>query len=123
VRGVLSAKNHQAIFGLVYAPLDRTHYYGFNGKAYCQIHNRVKIRLKVCAATQPLRVVTGHYSAHSTRLKTHLQQLGKHQLSCLGSALKFCKIAQGEYDYYPKFGSTSAITKNIQAIDLSLRFT
>jgi hypothetical protein len=46
-------------------------------------------------AIEPLRVVTGHYSAHSTHLKTHLQQLGEHQLSYLGSALKFCKIAQG----------------------------
>ncbi|WP_241156932.1 3'(2'),5'-bisphosphate nucleotidase CysQ [Bathymodiolus thermophilus thioautotrophic gill symbiont] len=99
-------KNHQAIFGLVYAPFDRTHYYGFDNQAY-QIHNHTKTRLKVCTATQPLRVVTGHYSAHSAHLKTHLQQLGKHQLSHLGSALKFCKIAQGEYDYYPKFGPCS----------------
>jgi nicotinate-nucleotide pyrophosphorylase len=127
---------------LVYAPLERTHYYGFDSKAY-QLHNNLKTRLKVCVETQPLRVVTGHYSAHSTHLKTHLQQLGEHQLSYLGSALKFCKIAQGEYEYYPKEASgnidektivavaetgvncisTGAITKNIQAIDLSLRFT
>jgi nicotinate-nucleotide pyrophosphorylase (carboxylating) len=25
-------------------------------------------------------------------------------ISCLGSALKFCKIAEGIYDYYPRFG-------------------
>jgi 3'(2'), 5'-bisphosphate nucleotidase len=49
-------------------------------------------------------VVTGHYSAHSQRLQAHLEQLGEHQLSCLGSALKFCKIAEGIYDYYPRFG-------------------
>ncbi len=99
-------KNHQVIFGLVYAPLERTHYYGFDNKAY-QLHNNLKTRLKVCVETQPLRVVTGHYSAHSTHLKMHLQQLGEHQLSYLGSALKFCKIAQGEYDYYPKFSPCS----------------
>ncbi|SHN94072.1 3'(2'),5'-bisphosphate nucleotidase CysQ [bacterium endosymbiont of Bathymodiolus sp. 5 South] len=96
-------KNHQAIFGLVYAPLTHAHYYGFDNSAH-QIHNNTKTRLKACVATQPLRVVTGHYSAHSQRLQAHLEQLGEHQLSCLGSALKFCKIAEGIYDYYPRFG-------------------
>jgi 3'(2'), 5'-bisphosphate nucleotidase len=40
-------KNHQAIFGLVYAPLTQTHYYGFNNKAYKQ-HNNIQTPLNAC---------------------------------------------------------------------------
>ncbi|VVM20784.1 3'(2'),5'-bisphosphate nucleotidase (EC [uncultured Gammaproteobacteria bacterium] len=49
-------------------------------------------------------MVIGHNSTHNSKLQTHLQQLGKHQLNHLGSALKFCQIAEGVYDYYPRFG-------------------
>ena len=96
-------KNHQAIFGLVYAPLTQTHYYGFDNKTYKQ-HNNIQTPLNACSATLPLRVVIGHNSTHNSKLQTHLQQLGKHQLNHLGSALKFCQIAEGVYDYYPRFG-------------------
>lgn len=96
-------KNHQVIFGLVYAPLIQTHYYGFNNKAYKQ-YNNIQIPLNVCLAAQPLRVVIGHNSEHNTKLQTHLKQLGEHKLNYLGSALKLCKIAQGLYDHYPRFG-------------------
>ncbi|MDC9715101.1 MAG: 3'(2'),5'-bisphosphate nucleotidase CysQ [Gammaproteobacteria bacterium] len=99
-------KNHQAIFGLVYAPLTHTHYYGFDNETY-QYRNNTRTRLNALTAAQPLRIVTGHYSAHNPQLQTHLEQLGEHQVSYLGSALKFCKIAEGEYDYYPRFGLCS----------------
>jgi 3'(2'), 5'-bisphosphate nucleotidase len=44
---------------------------------------------------------------YNLQLQAHLQQLGECQLNHLGSALKFCKIAEGLYDYYPRFGPCS----------------
>ncbi|MBA5247964.1 MAG: 3'(2'),5'-bisphosphate nucleotidase CysQ [Gammaproteobacteria bacterium] len=99
-------KNHDAVFGLVYAPITHTHYYGFDNVAY-KMHNNIQKRLQTQATKQPLRVLTGHHSAPNPTLQTHLQQLGEHQLHHLGSALKFCEIAQGNYDYYPRFGPCS----------------
>ncbi len=96
-------KNHQAIFGLVYAPLAHTHYYGFNGKSYKQ-HNNTQTALNVISSQQPLRVVAGRHSTDNENLQQHLEQLGEHRLNYMGSALKFCKIAEGVYDYYPRFG-------------------
>ncbi|KAA0445272.1 MAG: 3'(2'),5'-bisphosphate nucleotidase CysQ [Candidatus Thioglobus sp.] len=96
-------KNHQPIFGMVYAPLEKTHYYGFNGAAYKHQNNTSK-PIRACISKQPKRVLIGHYSAHNMQLKTHLAKLGKYQLKHLGSALKFCEIAQGNFDYYPRFG-------------------
>jgi fructose-1,6-bisphosphatase/inositol monophosphatase family enzyme len=51
----LRGANHQAIFGLVYAPLTQTHYYGFDNKTYKQ-HNNIQTPLNACSATLPLRV-------------------------------------------------------------------
>lgn len=100
-------KNHAAIFGLVYAPLTQTHYYGFNGVAYKHRNGGSHERINTRVARQPTRIVTGHYSAHNPQLQAHLAEIGEYQLSHLGSALKFCEIAQGNYDYYPRFGPCS----------------
>jgi len=99
-------KNHDAIFGLIYAPFTHTHYYGFENATYKR-HNNHQKRLQTRPAEQPLRVLTGHHSAHNLALQAHLQQLGEYRLRHLGSALKFCEIAQGNYDYYPRFGPCS----------------
>lgn len=96
-------QDHQSIFGLVYAPLTNTHYYGFNNKSYKQ-HNNINSTLDVVLAQQPMRVVVGRHSTDNENLQQHLKQLGSYQLNYLGSALKFCKIAEGVYDYYPRFG-------------------
>jgi 3'(2'), 5'-bisphosphate nucleotidase len=99
-------KNNQAIFGLIYDPVNRVHYY---------THHHQTFRLKAGKTTQlftkkthqPLRVVTGRHSHHNPKLQAHLRTLGNIQTFELGSALKFCKIAEGHYDYYPRFGACS----------------
>lgn len=96
-------KNHQSIFGLVYEPLTQTHYYGFDNKSYKQ-HNNTQSALNVALTQQPIRVVVGRHSTDNENLQQHLKQLGSHQLNYLGSALKFCRVAEGVYDYYPRFG-------------------
>jgi 3'(2'), 5'-bisphosphate nucleotidase len=35
-----------------------------------------------------------------------LQKLGKHELTSMGSSLKFCRIAEGLADFYPRLGPT-----------------
>jgi 3'(2'), 5'-bisphosphate nucleotidase len=36
-----------------------------------------------------------------------LQRLGPHVLTAVGSSLKFCLLAEGKADLYPRFGPTS----------------
>ncbi|SMN00581.1 3'(2'),5'-bisphosphate nucleotidase [uncultured Candidatus Thioglobus sp.] len=99
-------KNHKTIFGLVAVPLESAHYYGFDGNAY-KYQNGIEQRINTCTTSKPLRVVTGHYSSKNSTLLSHLTQLGECQHFHLGSALKFCRIAEGVYDYYPRFGPCS----------------
>jgi 3'(2'), 5'-bisphosphate nucleotidase len=100
-------KNNRPIFGFIYAPLSKTHYFtNDQGQAF-KHDNSTTTQLQVAVQNKPLKVVTGHYSAHNPRLHDHLNKLGLYRINHLGSALKFCKIAEGEYDYYPRFGPCS----------------
>ena len=51
--------------------------------------------------------MVGRYSNNNKGLKNHLKLKTNFETFKLGSALKFCLIAEGLYHYYPKFGRCS----------------
>ena len=57
-------------------------------------------------APMPLRVAASrsHLDARTQRV---LERIGEHEKLGLGSSLKFCRIAEGRADVYPRFGPTS----------------
>ena len=55
---------------------------------------------------QPLRVV-GSRSHASPQTAEYLKRLGPHVITGIGSSLKFCLLAEGKADLYPRFGATS----------------
>lgn len=52
-------------------------------------------------------VVLGSRSHANRRAEAYFQTLGPHELIGRGSALKFCAVACGEADFYPRLGPTS----------------
>lgn len=56
-------------------------------------------------AAQPLRVV-GSRSHPGPDLAALTRKLGSHTLVAVGSALKFCLVAEGSADFYPRLGPT-----------------
>ena len=56
-------------------------------------------------ATAPLRIAASR-SHRDERTQAVLDALGGEAVAC-GSSLKFCKIAEGGIDLYPRFGPTS----------------
>ncbi|MGF1527925.1 MAG: 3'(2'),5'-bisphosphate nucleotidase CysQ [Candidatus Competibacterales bacterium] len=54
----------------------------------------------------PLRVV-GSRSHANPAVEAYLARLGAFELVPIGSALKFCLVAEGAADLYPRFGPTS----------------
>ncbi len=100
-------KHHQPIYGLIYAPYSQT-YYVTNDQQQAVKHQQGKTTLLQCVSSrQPLEVVIGNYSHNNQQLQSYLQNIGHTRISHLGSALKFCKIAEGIFDHYPKFGPCS----------------
>jgi 3'(2'), 5'-bisphosphate nucleotidase len=57
-------------------------------------------------ATAPLRVAASR-SHLDERTAAALQRMGETERHGLGSSLKFCRIAEGRIDVYPRFGPTS----------------
>ncbi len=57
-------------------------------------------------ARAPLRVAASR-SHLDARTANALDAMGEHERLALGSSLKFCRIAEGRADVYPRFGPTS----------------
>jgi 3'(2'), 5'-bisphosphate nucleotidase len=52
-------------------------------------------------------VVVGSRSHANPDLERRLEALGAYELVSMGSSLKFCLVAEGKADFYPRLGLTS----------------
>ncbi|MBT8061668.1 MAG: 3'(2'),5'-bisphosphate nucleotidase CysQ [Xanthomonadales bacterium] len=100
-------ENHRPTAGIVHVPVSGECYAGSATLGSFKIvkGRRRPIRVRVPAAT-PL-VVVGSRSHANPDLAQMLETLGPHQLVGMGSSLKFCLVAEGKADFYPRFGPTS----------------
>lgn len=62
------------------------------------------IRTRTATSAEP--VVVASRSHMDAKTENWLKQRGPHSLKSAGSSLKFCLLAKGEADYYPRFGRT-----------------
>ncbi len=75
-----------------------------NGKAWKEEGGH-KVQIQVQNAHPPLVVVSRSHS--DSELEDYLSQLGEHQTTAIGSSLKFCLVAEGKAQLYPRFGPTN----------------
>src|ERR1700722_15786931 len=98
---------HEPVLGVVAAPAQGLTFWGAAGVgAFSHHRGAAQIPIQVSAPQQPLRVV-GSRSHASAETAAYLRGLGPHVLAGIGSSLKFCLIAEGKADLYPRFGPTS----------------
>lgn len=99
---------HEPTLGVVHAPARDTDYYACRGVgAFARAGAAPARRIAVCRrARQPVRVV-GSRSHRGDFLDAFLRSLGPCEMVPMGSALKFCLVAAGEADVYPRLGPTS----------------
>jgi 3'(2'), 5'-bisphosphate nucleotidase len=99
----------RAILGVVYAPVLNVAYLAAEGLGAFKVGAdglRVPIRVAEHKAGSSWRVV-GSRSHAGDSLTAFLHQLGTHELMSMGSSLKFCLVAEGAADVYPRMGPTS----------------
>ena len=99
---------HDAVLGVVHVPVTDTTYTGVNNLGATRQTGRetaVQIHTTKTAPT-PLRIV-GSRSHRDAVLDRYLPQLEPYQLVAVGSSIKFCLVAEGSADFYPRFGPTS----------------
>jgi 3'(2'), 5'-bisphosphate nucleotidase len=99
--------DHEAVLGIVAAPAQGLLYWGAAGVgAFSRHRDAPQCRIHTCPPQTPLRVV-GSRSHTSPETASYLARLGPHVMTGMGSSLKFCLIAEGKADLYPRFGPTS----------------
>ena len=100
--------NQKPVFGVVHVPIQDKTYLGCEGYG-AQRRNtdgsRDTIRVSATSAS-PVRIV-GSRSHRGASLDAYLENLGVCDMIPMGSSLKFCVIAEGGADLYPRLGLTS----------------
>ena len=99
--------HHVPVLGVVQAPVGGQVWHAVRGEqAYRRDgHRDTQLRTR-SPATAPLKVAASR-SHRDARTQGVLDRMGEIEEMSLGSSLKFCRIAEGGLDVYPRFGPTS----------------
>ena len=106
-------ENGESIMGVVYAPATGELYAGEPGravKAQCDIATASFDTLTpIQAAPRPSqwRLVASEYSGHNNETEDFRTSVNAGALVHASSSIKFCRVAEGAADLYPRFGDVS----------------
>ena len=101
-------RGHASVLGVVHAPVLKRDYYGSAGAgAFRSDDGRPGRPIRVRSPALPPLRVAGSRSHRGSSLDGILARVGDHTLVSMGSSLKFCLVAEGEADFYPRLGPTS----------------
>lgn len=102
-------KNHYPVLGVLYSPLNETTYFAAeNEGAFKIVSNGTpqKIHTRVQKEEDLVCIALSRRSARTPELTTFLSQFNRYTLLAHSSAIKFCLVAEGTADIYPRFGTT-----------------
>jgi 3'(2'), 5'-bisphosphate nucleotidase len=97
------------VLGVVFAPVLDTIYFAAQGVGAFRQIGKDK-QEQICVAEHDARnswKVVGSRSHAGDTLCEVLKLLGTHEILSMGSSLKFCMVAEGSADVYPRLGPTS----------------
>ncbi len=96
------------VMGVVFAPvLDVCYYAAISAGAYVKRDKMDPrpITVKAHVPGKPIKVVASR-SHSDERTTALLERLGDYESISMGSSLKFCLVAEGEANFYPRLGPT-----------------
>ena len=98
----------EPVLGVIHAPvLDKTYAAAEGLGVTRQQHDLIEtIRVAVTPAAGEVVKVVGSRSHYSADVEDYLSRFPKHELIAVGSSLKFCLLAEGKADLYPRLGPT-----------------
>jgi 3'(2'), 5'-bisphosphate nucleotidase len=101
-------QGHEPVLGVVHVPVLGRDYWGCRGVGAfrCDAGATPSAIAVTRPARNPVRVA-GSRSHAGPGLESFLQRVGPHELVPMGSSLKFCLVAEGAADIYPRLGPTS----------------
>jgi len=99
---------HRSIIGIIHVPVKGTDYFAWqHGGSYkAEAGGRAR-KISVKKLDGSRITVAGSRSHGSELMQKYLKQLGEVELLSMGSSLKFCLVAEGRADLYPRLGFTA----------------
>ena len=99
--------DHEPVLGIVHVPVTGVTYSGVRGVGATRSSPAEDIRsIHVRQPCGDPVVIVGSRSHANPELEKYLRPL-RHELVSMGSSLKFCLLAEGKADFYPRLGPTS----------------
>ncbi len=95
------------IIGVVYVPVSQTNYYGIQGLGAFKQEGNNKSKISTRNTDINQLAVAGSRSHGNERQQAFMKNIGEAEILAVGSSLKFCLVAEGKVDIYPRFGPTS----------------
>lgn len=97
-------KNGKPILGVVYHPINDVFYYAKSGSGAFMRSGGVDKKLPYAKGGSKLRVAGSDTHIDPDTL-AYIESLGEHELVTCDSSVKFCLVATGEIDIYPRLRS------------------
>ncbi len=102
---------HKSIIGVINVPVLEVDYFAWSGGGSLKIEHqgdaqKITVRKLADNKTDTL-TVAGSRSHGSEMMQQYMARLGNVETISMGSSLKFCLVAEGKADLYPRLGLTS----------------
>lgn len=99
---------NRVVLGIVHVPVSGITYWGSVGQGAWRAQagtepRRIQVQPELGATVR----VAGSRSHRGDSLDRFLSEIGAHDFVSMGSSLKFCLVAEGQADVYPRLGPTS----------------
>jgi 3'(2'), 5'-bisphosphate nucleotidase len=99
---------HRSILGVINVPVLNEDYYAWeNGGCFKSEKRGKATKIAVKKLDNSPLVIAGSRSHGSPTMQQYLARLGHVEKLSMGSSLKFCLVADGRADLYPRLGPTS----------------
>jgi 3'(2'), 5'-bisphosphate nucleotidase len=99
-------EHHCPVLGVVHAPDSGTTWYGSQNSGAYLLRAGIVRPLHTRRVSSPITAVVSR-SHRGERVDSLLERLPELATVSVGSSLKFCLVAEGKADLYPRFGPTS----------------
>ena len=99
--------HHQPVLGVVYVPVTEVAYLGIDQQGAYKFQEGQQDKITTRRLNLDNIAVAGSRSHGNQRQQDFIQRLGQAEILAVGSSLKFCLVAEGRVDIYPRFGPTS----------------
>ena len=100
-------ENHRPVMGVVHVPVTGITYYAAKDiGAYKQIPGEEANQINVKTTKENI-TLAGSRSHGNEKQQEFIKNINADEVIAIGSSLKFCLVAEGIVDIYPRFGPTS----------------